>query len=448
MADSVAATNEGVPTSTKADDTTVSAFGQQRLRKLFINLRAPALVAAFLTVGIVFFIVGAFIVVSFDAVTITTVSYSEVNKYQYIPSDPSININQGIRTFSNGTSSYTQGSRARVAFTLAKTMLAPVYFYYRVTGMFQDYRYFHDGRSCYQLAGGTPDTSLLYQCQPFLTPGTLDGTTGRTMTINGGTTTVTYGDFMYYPCGVAPWAMFNDSLLLYRVDDPATFVMPASTLTALSAVTLICNGSDFNAVGDDLGYSNDTCAKQGISMPADVNVRYRGVVKGSLTWSIGYEEQSSDWYLSNGWYANEPGHALPDPLDLDLQVWLRIAPVAEFNKLYRIINADLPAGEYVLEVDEFYDVYSFDGGKAAVLMTSSWLGAKNYAIGVAYLLCGSLCTVLATAVFVIAVTTRGSSWPKPRNRWYIFESDSPSMRSYVDLRERRSRMFRDGVYED
>eukprot|EP00163_Fabomonas_tropica_P011987 TRINITY_DN2302_c3_g2_i1.p1 TRINITY_DN2302_c3_g2~~TRINITY_DN2302_c3_g2_i1.p1 ORF type:complete len:296 (-),score=91.86 TRINITY_DN2302_c3_g2_i1:1060-1947(-) len=81
--------------------------------------------------------------------------------------------------------------------------------------------------------------------------------------------------------------------------------------------------------------------------------------------------------------------------DEDLIVWMRTAGLPKFKKLHRIINTDLPAGTYSVDINQTYPVHQFDGKKSIVLSTTKWLGGKNNFLGLAYIIVGSLCLLLA-----------------------------------------------------
>merc|ERR1712159_946448 len=77
-------------------------------------------------------------------------------------------------------------------------------------------------------------------------------------------------------------------------------------------------------------------------------------------------------------------------------VWMRTAGLPEFRKLYGRIETDIPAGETVtFNMTNNFHVGDFEGEKALVMTTLSWVGGKNYFLGVAYVVVGVLCVVLA-----------------------------------------------------
>lgn len=434
-----------------------------RFASAFYMIRGSILAPFLAIIAASFIGFGIAAIVESKDIVSTVGHYNEQNNYQYMPANVAINKNMKLRSFTADGVVQQQGSKARINFTLDRDLTPPVYLYYNLNHFYQSIQYFHDGRNSEQLSGLKP-ASFLYRCDPFKTPGFQDGSGGRTVTVNGGQT-IPYNGFMYYPCGTAAWSMFNDTFTLYRVTD-AAYTMPVLSTSPLNStsVQLICNGTDFDAVGNSLGGSSSVnhCQKTGISRHADVTERFKPVKYSPTYWSSNYPYNASDDYLKNGWYANEAGHRVPDTADLDFQVWMASAPTPNFRKLYRIITTPLPAGTYILEVDEFFDSYSFRGRKGFTLRTAHpWLNEPNKALGVAYIIVGGFALIAAVLVAFKSVYSKrkfsreeaqvmsrqGSAVAvesqeqktaaAAKKRWYTFDIHGENMDRYVELRRQR-----------
>jgi hypothetical protein len=152
----------------------------------------------------------------------------------------------------------------------------------------------------------------------------------------------------YYPCGLIANSMFNDQFYLTRRSAP----------------------------GIKLQYNN-----QGISWESDRKDKFKARAPVPVETTVGYR--------------NQP---LPRVDDEDFIVWMRTAGLPTFKKLKFIITEDLKKDDVIsVQINSTFEVKSFGGSKAMVLSTANWLGGKNDFLGIAYLVVGAICLLLALA---------------------------------------------------
>jgi len=224
-------------------------------------------------------------------------------------------------------------SFCQINLNVKQEMKSPVYFYYELRNFYQNHRRYVKSRSDPQLRGQHV-LSDLASCDPLQT---WNGTT-------------------LYPCGLIANSFFNDTFF-------GTYCPDGTTCSPL-----IVNATWFEY---DIAWASDKEAK--FKLPS-----------GNIS-----------QYDKNRY--GPGGYMLPEVTDEHFIVWMRTAGLPTFKKLYaRIVGQSFKKGDVVVvNVTNSFPVSSFDGEKHIVISTTSWLGGKNNFLGLAYIIVGSTCWLLA-----------------------------------------------------
>ena len=96
-----------------------------------------------------------------------------------------------------------------------------------------------------------------------------------------------------------------------------------------------------------------------------------------------------------------------DMTDEHFIVWMRPAGLPNFRKLWgRITDKDLKAGDEIeVEIQNKFDVSSFNGKKYLILSTVNAFGGKNSFLGISYIVLGAISIVLAI-IFIVGYNIR------------------------------------------
>lgn len=209
-------------------------------------------------------------------------------------------------------------------------MSSPIFLYYEIQGMYQNHRRYAKSRDVLQLLGHDQSTS---QVQSYCTPVVDMDDLGLATTLN-----LTGGD-VANPCGLIAKSYFNDTYQLF-----------------------LPGGDGLVEIHEDK-----------IAWDVDKNDKF----------------ERSDHAPETQWTDVRQGN----PYIEHFMVWMSIAGLPTFRKLWGRIESDLPSGTYRLLINNNYDVSGFSGEKLVVLSTVCAFGGKIAFLGVLYVVVGGIALV-------------------------------------------------------
>ena len=379
--------NHGKDFVPKSERTFLEHFKQQSLpawRPVYTALRlSPAL----FIIGLVFIPIGAAMWVLSDKVKEVSVPYTDcANVLQNYPEDYSKPCSDVI---SDIDSSLKKSCKCIIKFTLSEELPGTVYIYYSLTNFYQNHRKYVSSRDDSQLRGKTGDAEEpnepADECAPFdYEEDEVNGTRR-----------------IYFPCGAIANSMFSDkiSLVYNKVSDNDGKVTPV----------------------------NVPLNRTGIAWESDKKYKFE-----NPSWFQNYSTSPvlKSVFVKPKYWKQELWELDPDDPDNnglkneDLIVWMRVAALPNFRKLFRIMNRHdekrtefangMPKGEYELEIDYNFPVKMIHGTKTIVFTTKSVLGSSGSFLGMAYVITGSVCVVLA--IFLLIVHVRANTSTHKFNR--------------------------------
>ncbi|KAL1921974.1 uncharacterized protein VTP21DRAFT_10616 [Calcarisporiella thermophila] len=345
--------------SSKSRKPANTAFKQQRLKAWQPILTPKTMLPALFAIGLIFAPLGGLLLYASNRVTELEIDYTNCNKagpnftpippgshsFNLSPNDTSLQPSYKFRTETSflvgrNPNNRTVG-RCTLRFTLPETLRAPVFVYYRLTNFYQNHRRYVKSLDVNQLKGESVPAASLQSgnCWPLATSS--DG-------------------LPIYPCGMIANSLFNDTIGNF------TLVSQSPNRTYVFSPKGIAWPSDASKFGKTQ-YSPAQC-------------------RPPPNWAPRYPD---------GKYTNE----YPPPNineDEHFQVWMRTAALPNFRKLYgRNDGESMSAGTYEVEIDMNFDMSSYGGSKAIILSTITFLGGRNPYLGIAYMVVGALCVLIA-----------------------------------------------------
>jgi hypothetical protein len=269
---------------------------------------------------------------------------------------------------------YNANETCTLQFTAPRDMEPPILIHYELTNFYQNHRSYVSSRDDFQLAGRSSgqDEVSANLCKPLNK----------------------LGDVTLNPCGYIANTFFNDVFTLqpgandsngneikmieegiaWQSDLEFRFAMPDGYKQALCDVcdASCCQENDFS------------CETPAISK------------QDGLCYAYHYPYENSTQYLYET-YRNVIS-PLEHVTNEHFAVWMRVATLPQFRKLYGYIEQTIPAGtQFSFDIDLNYVVESFEGTKALMISTNNIAGGKNpilgqtfYGMGFFCLFCGIL----------------------------------------------------------
>lgn len=106
-------------------------------------------------------------------------------------------------------------------------------------------------------------------------------------------------------------------------------------------------------------------------------------------------------------------------MDEHFIVWMKIAPMPTFRKLFGIVRKDIQSGTLRVAIQNNYDMGGWDGKKHFVLSTAGKFGGRNFILGIVFLVSGTFC-FLCSLVFASAMMFCKQKWMEQDPRTWKF----------------------------
>lgn len=250
---------------------------------------------------------------------------------------------------------YNANRTCLLTFTIPEDLEPPVLVYYQLTNFHQNYRKYSQSLDPYQLYGrvGGQDSVSAKNCEPLNMLGNI--------TLN--------------PCGVIANTFFNDYFTLidgFASDGEPLYLDEQG----------IAWQSDINfRYGQPDGFMSEPCPSGDCSEACcaggnwSCTTPYRDPATGEC-FRFFYPDDETTQYL----YETYPDIISPleGVTNEHFIVWMKIAPLPTFRKLYGWFNHSISKGETLtFRVNANYAVTSFGGSKALIVTNNNIFGGRN-----------------------------------------------------------------------
>jgi len=277
--------------------------------------------------------------------------------------------------------SYNANRSCTLTLTAPAYMKAPVLVYYQLDNFHQNYRQYQQSFDPFQLAGhvGTQPTLYATNCSPLNTLGNV--------TLN--------------PCGLIANTLFNDyfTLLNGTASDGTDLVMIEEGIAWQSDLEyLYAQPEGFRYEECPVGRCDPSCCEDIGASGEAWSCTEPYVDKLGNCYRYYYPDDDTTQYL----YETYPDIISPieGVTNEHFAVWMRVAPLPKFRKLYGWFNQSINAGEtLVFRVNANYVVTTFRGSKSLIVTTNNIFGGKNEVLGPTFIGIGAI--LLLAGVFFL-----------------------------------------------
>lgn len=229
---------------------------------------------------------------------------------------------------------------------IKEKMVQPIMIYYQIDNFYQNHRRYVKSKSDKQLNGQYLDAKTIKasgDCDPVVTNKEM----GKTKSLSG--KDLNPGD-VAVPCGLIAKSLFDDKFELF-------------------------NGNDTNNKSTQIEIDS-----KDIAWEADKKLKYKNIQN---------PPKGKNW-TDIQWTNIEDEHFI---------VWMRLAGLPNFRKLYGRVRQDLQ-GFYSFKIDNNFEVSNFGGKKYIVISTVNAFGGKNTFLGISYIIAGVVFILLAIVFLV------------------------------------------------
>lgn len=377
-------------------------FTQQRLKAWQPVLDPKWVISGYLVVGALFVVLGGFLLRTSQSVEELYKDYTDISP-----------AGQRVGDFE---------------FLVENDMEPPIWIYYQLDGFHQNHRRYVKSRDDAQMGeaehlrteGPRSEEEELPLCAPW----------------------VTTGARVNYPCGLVARSVFNDSFKIRHLspDEGAEWEMLSVNSTAKTIAWAADTNGKFQNLDPERTHhgsvQNDQALNMWIHTRFPPQVCEQTIVSAEKPWRPAYvktkqvtvrddgSEQQVEVTDCTGYMGsprcnfqrrNDDGEMedLECTGDYETQavenwgiesghfiVWMRIAGLPSFRKLWGMVDTPLKAGTRLnISFADNFPVLGFHGRKALVISTSSALGGRNDFLGYGYIVVGGVCVIFGLVYF-------------------------------------------------